>query len=108
MIVYHGSFKNVDRPLILKAKRPLDFGGGFYVTSNKEQAVSWAIKVSYRNASKSRSVNIYDFDYENSLLKVGFKRYRTSKKDICRKSSLGLCISKAVNKIRSSLIPITG
>lgn len=66
MIVYHGSDTIVDRPLILKAKRPLDFGGGFYVTSNKEQAVSWAIKVSYRNASKSRSVNIYDFDYESA------------------------------------------
>ena len=63
MIVYHGSDTVVDRPLILKAKRPLDFGGGFYVTSNKDQADSWAIKVAYRNASRAKSVNIYDFDY---------------------------------------------
>ena len=66
MIVYHGSDTVVDRPLILKSKRPLDFGGGFYVTSNKDQADSWATKVAYRNASRAKSVNIYDFDYESA------------------------------------------
>lgn len=66
MIVYHGSDTVVDRPLILKAKRPLDFGGGFYVTSNKDQADSWATKVAYRNASRAKSVNVYDFDYESA------------------------------------------
>jgi len=62
MIVYHGSDTVVDRPAILKAKRPLDFGGGFYVTSNKAQAEAWAIKVAYRNARREKSINIYHFD----------------------------------------------
>lgn len=62
MICYHGSDTVVDAPKILEAKRPLDFGGGFYVTSNKEQAEAWAKRVSYRNNSKKVCVNVYEFD----------------------------------------------
>ena len=62
MICYHGSDTVVDAPRILEAKRPLDFGGGFYVTSNKEQAVAWAKRVAYRNNSKKHYVNFYEFD----------------------------------------------
>lgn len=62
MICYHGSDTVVDAPKILEAKRPLDFGGGFYVTSNKEQAEAWAKRVSYRNNSKKACVNVYEFD----------------------------------------------
>ena len=64
MICYHGSDTVVDSPKILAAKRPLDFGGGFYVTSNKEQAKSWAIRVCYRNNTHHVCVNRYDFDLE--------------------------------------------
>ena len=62
MICYHGSDTVVEAPKILEAKRPLDFGGGFYVTSNKEQAEAWAKRVAYRNNSKKYYVNIYNFD----------------------------------------------
>lgn len=66
MICYHGSDTVVDAPKILEAKRPLDFGGGFYVTSNKEQAVAWAKRVAYRNNSHKHCVNIYEFDLEQA------------------------------------------
>lgn len=49
MICYHGSDTIVDAPKILEATRPLDFGSGFYVTTSKQQARNWAIKVAYRN-----------------------------------------------------------
>lgn len=49
MICYHGSDTIVDAPKILEATRPLDFGRGFYVTTSKQQARSWAIKDAYRN-----------------------------------------------------------
>ncbi len=49
MIVYHGSDTVVDIPGILEAKRPMDFGGGFYVTTSKEQATGWAVRVAVRN-----------------------------------------------------------
>lgn len=66
MIVFHGSDTIVDAPKILEAKRPLDFGGGFYVTTSKSQAKSWAIKVSYRNNNNHRCINRYEFDLEKT------------------------------------------
>ena len=62
MICYHGSDTIVDIPRIFEAKRPLDFGGGFYVTTSEVQAKSWAIKVAYRNNNNHRCVNRYAFD----------------------------------------------
>ena len=41
MILYHGSNVLVTEPKILKQNRFLDFGFGFYTTTNKEQAVSY-------------------------------------------------------------------
>lgn len=61
MIVFHGSDTIVDEPVILQAKRPLDFGGGFYVTTSREQAENWAVKVAYRNASDRKCVIKYFF-----------------------------------------------
>lgn len=66
MLCYHGSDMIVDNPKILEANRPLDFGGGFYVTTNKTQAINWSLKVAYRNNSKSQYINFYEFDYENA------------------------------------------
>lgn len=62
MICYHGSDTIVDTPKILQSKRPLDFGGGFYVTTNSAQAKGWAIKVALRNKSDCKFVNRYEFD----------------------------------------------
>ena len=70
MICYHGSDTVVDAPKILEAKRPLDFGGGFYVTSNKEQAAAWAKRVAYSNNSKKHYVNVYEFDIEKAEQEV--------------------------------------
>lgn len=66
MIVYHGSDTIVDLPRIIEPKRPLDFGGGFYVTTNKEQAEKWALRVSYRNNSDAKCLNRYEFDLEGA------------------------------------------
>ena len=66
MICYHGSDTIVDLPKILDAKRPLDFGEGFYVTTSGNQAKSWALKVAYRNNSKHKCVNRYEFDFEKA------------------------------------------
>lgn len=66
MICYHGSDTVVDTPKILEPKRPLDFGGGFYVTTSELQAQSWAKKVAYRNNSDHKCVNRYDFDIEKA------------------------------------------
>ena len=70
MICYHGSDTIVDMPKILEANRPLDFGGGFYVTTSETQAKSWAIKVAYRNNNNHRCVNRYAFDLEKAKLEL--------------------------------------
>lgn len=66
MKVYHGSDTIVDVPLILPPVRALDFGNGFYVTTNIEQAKTWAATVAYRNSSSNSVVNEYEFDFESA------------------------------------------
>lgn len=66
MICYHGSDVLVDVPKIFEAARPLDFGGGFYVTTSRYQANKWAVKVCYRNNSRIKYVSRYDFDIERA------------------------------------------
>ena len=40
MILYHGSNVEVREPKIIVSNRTLDFGAGFYTTSNKGQPVA--------------------------------------------------------------------
>lgn len=60
MIVYHGSNVIVDRPRLVRQNRTLDFGYGFYTTTNKDQAVSFAGKVTSRRESGSPCVSVYE------------------------------------------------
>lgn len=64
MIVYHGSDVVVKKPILLKPKHTLDFGAGFYTTTNKKQAVNFAKKVMLRNSSKTKVVSIYEIDFD--------------------------------------------
>ena len=45
MILYHGSNLIIKEPRLIKQNRFLDFGFGFYTTTNKAQAISFAEKV---------------------------------------------------------------
>ncbi len=60
MILYHGSNVVVDKPSLLKQNRTLDFGFGFYTTTNEEQAISFAQKVMKRRESECCYVSIYE------------------------------------------------
>ena len=59
MIVYHGSIAVVEKPDVLHSYRPLDFGKGFYVTTNKKQAEQWAIRKSLILGKTPALVNVY-------------------------------------------------
>jgi hypothetical protein len=71
MLLYHGSNQEVAVPDLSKSRKTLDFGIGFYLTSNEEQAVQFAEKVVLR-AKKRREfpgaaiVSTYEFDVENA------------------------------------------
>ncbi len=66
MHIYHGSDSVVKRPEILRSNRLLDFGIGFYTTSNKEQAIRWAEKVGLRNNTGNKILSVYNFDLEKA------------------------------------------
>ena len=42
MILYHGSNVIVEQPKLIRQNRYLDFGFGFYTTTNRDQAVNFA------------------------------------------------------------------
>lgn len=48
MILYHGSNMTVEKLRLIKQNRYLDFGFGFYTTTNRDQAVNFAQKVTDR------------------------------------------------------------
>ena len=58
MIVYHGSILAVEKPSVDYSKRFLDFGTGFYVTSDKKQAEKWANRKAIRTKGRA-IVNVY-------------------------------------------------
>lgn len=60
MILYHGSNVKVEQPKLMKANRTLDFGNGFYTTSNKEQAYKWAQIKKRRENNESGYISIYE------------------------------------------------
>lgn len=62
MILYHGSNVIVDRPKLIQQNRYLDFGFGFYTTTNKNQAISFANKVVKRWETGQKMVSIYEIN----------------------------------------------
>jgi len=62
MTVYHGSTIVVETPQILQSERMLDFGAGFYTTTNKEQAIRWAQRVAVRRKTSEQIITEYEID----------------------------------------------
>lgn len=68
MILYHGSNVTVNQPMLIRQNRYLDFGFGFYTTTNREQAVNFAQKVTERRKIGNATLNTYLVD-ENVTFK---------------------------------------
>lgn len=66
MILYHGSNVVVETPHLLKVQRNLDFGKGFYVTSDFHQAEAWARRKTALRGGGTALVTCYEVD-GNSL-----------------------------------------
>ena len=60
MILYHGSNVEVKEPILLKVQRELDFGKGFYTTSDMEQAARWAERTAKRRGESNAFVTVYE------------------------------------------------
>ena len=73
MVLYHGSNAKLKTPRLIEQNRFLDFGNGFYTTTNKEQAKNFAKKVVARKGGKA-IVNIYEID-ENISNNLNVRRF---------------------------------
>jgi len=64
MILYHGSFKAIEKPDISFSRNNTDFGKGFYTTTIKSQAEKWTNR--FKKRFGSGILSIYEVD-EKSL-----------------------------------------
>ncbi len=67
MILYHGSYTNIEIPQIITQEKGRDFGFGFYTTTIKDQAERWAIRTArlrsrQTNKEEAAIVNVYNYD----------------------------------------------
>lgn len=67
MRLYHGSNAEVRNPQIIKSNRALDFGKGFYLTSDLEQAITWARNTTKRRKTGVPTVSVFEYNEDNDL-----------------------------------------
>ena len=75
MILYHGSNITVDKPALIYQNRFLDFGFGFYTTTNKTQAIGFAEKVYRRRGEGQRTVSVYEIDEKTAFDRWSLLRF---------------------------------
>lgn len=75
MILYHGSNVIVSEPKLIEQNRFLDFGFGFYTTTNKIQAIGFADKVTKRRKDGEKAVSIYEIDEARAFEECSVLRF---------------------------------
>lgn len=75
MILYHGSNLTVSEPRLVAQNRFLDFGYGFYTTTNKTQAIGFADKVTKRRKEGLPTVSIYEINEEKAFAECSVLRF---------------------------------
>lgn len=76
MRLYHASTQVVEKPCIRNRSHLLDFGTGFYTTTNLAQAEDFARKAYVRRGmSGTPTLNIYDLDMESAKAALNFLEF---------------------------------
>lgn len=65
----------VEKPRLIKQNRYLDFGFGFYTTTNRDQAVNFAQKVTERRKTGKATLNIYSVDEKVAFEECSLLRF---------------------------------
>lgn len=78
MILYHGSNVVVSEPKLIQQNRFLDFGFGFYTTTNKKQSIGFADKVYKRRKNGGRIVSIYEIDEQKAFAECDLLQFDTA------------------------------
>jgi len=79
MKIYHGSYTQIQTPRIILSARLLDFGSGFYTTTDSEQAIKFTSK--FISLGKNRVVNTYEYDEVKAENEVKIKRFNIADKE---------------------------
>ncbi|MCL1894864.1 MAG: DUF3990 domain-containing protein, partial [Holophagaceae bacterium] len=64
MLLYHGSNTEVTEPQLLGQVRGLDFGQGFYTTTNEKQAKRFAKTVRERREIGTPIVSVFEYNMD--------------------------------------------
>lgn len=80
MILFHGSNVEVAQPKIIISNRTLDFGAGFYTTSDENQAIKWAKLQTLRRNSGIPTVSIFELN-DDILSQLSVLRFEYANKE---------------------------
>jgi len=75
MLLYHGSNLAVEKPRLIEQTRGLDFGAGFYLTTNEAQAARFSEIIVNRRKSGISTVSVYEFDMEAAMKTLSVLRF---------------------------------
>lgn len=79
MILYHGSNTDITEIDLVISKVGKDFGCGFYLSEDKEQALELAERKTEQLGTGIPTLNVYEFDenclYNSDLLVLEFREY---------------------------------
>ena len=74
VILFHGSTLVVEKPLVDYGRPELDFGPGFYLTHDREQAERWAQTKAGRMRGGQAILNIYRFEEKAFSEQLAYQR----------------------------------
>ncbi len=80
MKLYHGSNILVEIPKIILPLRALDFGAGFYTTTDFEQAKKWSIIKTQRSGKGKPIVSVFEIA-EKDINNLSVLKFDTANKD---------------------------
>lgn len=94
-LLYHGATVEVREPLTHVGRQDLDFGQGFYVTNDIQQAVDWSLTKAARRKNAKAIVNVYEFCSDrffadDSYRKLVFHSYTIQWLDFIARSRKGM------------------
>ena len=78
MLLYHGSNIEVIEPRLVEQPRGLDFGSGFYLTTNEVQAIRFSEIVTDRRKNGKVTVSVYEFDMETAEKTLSVNRFMSA------------------------------
>jgi len=78
MLLYHGSNMVVEKPRLIEQTRGLDFGPGFYLTTDEKQAARFSKIIANRRKTDSSIVSVYNFDMETAEKTLSIYRFNSA------------------------------